>query len=225
MSCTPNATLHQTLLEGARFRHAAKRFDPERKIPQDEFSLLLEIARLSPTSFGLEPWSLVVVQDPTLRERLREVSWGAQGQLPTASHFLVLTALRGEKLSPRGNHFETQFRDVRGMDSQRREDTKAKFEQFAQDDFHLDTPERLGAWAARQSYIVLGNLMSASALLGIDSCPIEGFQQDQVEKVLDGHGGYDRGQSFVSVMLALGYRAQDPHPKSRRALQEVAGLA
>ncbi|MDP4098288.1 NAD(P)H-dependent oxidoreductase [Paenibacillus sp. P96] len=74
------------------FRHATKEFDPTKKISAEDFNVILETARLSPSSVGLEPWKFVVVQNPDLREKLRTVSWGAQGQMPTASHVVLILA-------------------------------------------------------------------------------------------------------------------------------------
>ncbi|MEC2164969.1 nitroreductase family protein, partial [Bacillus velezensis] len=77
----------QQIIEAYQFRHATKEFDPEKKISESDFEFILETGRLSPSSLGLEPWKFVVVQNPELREKLREFTWGAQKQLPTASHF------------------------------------------------------------------------------------------------------------------------------------------
>lgn len=205
------------------FRHATKSFDPDRKIPEEDFAFLLETARLSPSSFGFEPWRLIVVQDRELRERLKAVSWGAQGQLPTASHFVAMTVLRGEQLAPRGDYLARLLAEGKGLPADRQEGAKVRFEDFIDHDFHLDSPEKLTEWAARQGYIVLGNLLTAAAFLGIDSCPIEGFTQESVESELKGHGGYDPLTHAVVCLAAFGYRTQDPRPKVRRPLEQSVG--
>jgi nitroreductase len=80
----------EQILEAYRYRHACKEFDPNRLIDDADFEFILETGRLSPSSFGFEPWKFLVVQNMQLREKLRVVSWGAQKQLPTASHYLVV---------------------------------------------------------------------------------------------------------------------------------------
>ena len=77
-------------------------------------------------------------------------------------------------------------------------------------------------WACRQSYIALGNMMTAAAMIGIDSCPIEGFDREPVEKILKEAGIITENHLSIACMVAFGYRAEDPsRPKSRRAMDEV----
>jgi len=208
-----------------QFRHAAKRFDAGKAISSEDFDAILDAARYSPTSFGFEPWRLVVVQAPGLRDRLKVVSWGAQGQLPSASHYLVFTVLRGEHLAPRGPYLDRLLSEVKKMPAENQEWMKNKFGVFLQDEAVLDTPEKVTGWAARQAYIAVANVMTAAAFLGIDSCPIEGFHQAELEAVLDGHGGYDRTTQAAVCCVALGYRVEEPRTKVRRPLTEVVGWA
>lgn len=85
-------TKKQEILDAFNFRHATKVFDPTKKISKEDFSFILETGRLSPSSVGYEPWKFLIVQNKEFRERLKEVAWGAQGQLPTASHFVIILA-------------------------------------------------------------------------------------------------------------------------------------
>lgn len=80
----------QTVLDAHRFRHACKKYDPSKKISRADFDFILETARLSPSSFGLEPWRFLVIQNPALREELRGSAWGAAEKLDDCSHFVVL---------------------------------------------------------------------------------------------------------------------------------------
>ena len=217
--------LRAQFLQAMEFRHACKTFDPARRIPDEDFQFLLEVAHLSPTSFGFELWRLVVVQDPALRERLKDVSWGAQGHLPTASHFVVLTVQRGESLSFDHGYLSWLLRDVKHLPAERVEGMRARFDSFVKEDFKLTPPQRLTDWAARQAYLAMGNMMTAAATIGIDSCPIEGFHQENVEAVLDGHGSYDRASQAVVCMLAFGYRVQEQKPRIRRNLSDSVGWA
>lgn len=84
--------MNQTIIDAFHFRHATKEFDPTKKISAEDFNTILETGRLSPSSLGLEPWHFVVVQNKELREKLKAYSWGAQKQLDTASHFVLIFA-------------------------------------------------------------------------------------------------------------------------------------
>src|SRR3954452_10982441 len=86
----------EKIMEAFHFRHACKEFDPMHKISEEDFKFILETGRLSPSSFGYEPWKFVVIQNAALREKLKPVSGGATGQLPTASHIVVILARREE---------------------------------------------------------------------------------------------------------------------------------
>lgn len=80
----------EDILDAFKFRHATKKFDESKKISEEDFNVILESGRLSPSSFGFEPWRFVVIQNRELREELKPVTWGAQGQLPTASHYVAI---------------------------------------------------------------------------------------------------------------------------------------
>ncbi|MCQ4088013.1 NAD(P)H-dependent oxidoreductase [Saccharibacillus sp. JS10] len=208
------------ILEAYRFRHATKTFDSTRKIPQDEFEFILETGRLSPSSIGLEPWKFVVVQNPELREQIREVSWGAQGHMPTASHIVVILARRDVKYdSP---HLSRHMREVKGMPAELVEKlTSEMYKTFQVEDFDLNDERSLFDWASKQTYIALGNMMTAAAQIGIDSCPIEGFHRAKLDEVLDNAGLLEDGAYGVSVMAAFGYRVNEPRPQTRRAVEDV----
>lgn len=84
--------IKKQILDAFQFRHATKKFDPDKKISDADFDFILETARWSPSSIGIEPWKFVVIQNEELRAKLKEVTWGAQGQLPTCSHFVAIFA-------------------------------------------------------------------------------------------------------------------------------------
>lgn len=213
----------QEIKKAFEFRHATKTFDPTKKLSEADFNLILESARLSPSSFGFEPWNLIVVQNSELREELRQNAWGAQGTLPTASHFIVITAKTSEALGPQGKHIDHIFKTVKHYtDEQRNIQSKQGFYNWARNDFRLfDTPQLLHQWAARQSYLALGNMMTTAALRGIDSCPIEGFNIEKVNHVLQAHDLIDTDTDLVVAMVAFGYRSTDQPEKTRRPLSEI----
>ncbi|MEJ9314725.1 nitroreductase family protein, partial [Priestia megaterium] len=105
----------QEILKAYQFRHACKEFDTNKKISDEDFRFILETGRLSPSSVGLEPWKFVVIQDAALREKLKPVSGGAQGQLPTASHFVAILARGKEGLRHDSVHVIKMMKDIHHM--------------------------------------------------------------------------------------------------------------
>src|SRR3954452_13760586 len=105
----------QEILKAYQFRHACKAFDTNKKISDEDFHFILETGRLSPSSLGFEPGKFVVIQNAALREKLKPVSGGAEGQLPTASHFVVILARREEGLRPDSVHVSKMWKDIHHM--------------------------------------------------------------------------------------------------------------
>ncbi len=212
----------KTVLDAMRFRHACKVFDASRRIPDDQFQAILESARLSPSSYGFEPWKFLVVQNMALREKLRAVTWGAQRSLPTASHFVVILARTAKGMRYDADYIWHIMRDIHHLPQAHLQKREALVRNFQESDFHLlDSDRLLFEWAARQTYIALGNMMTAAALLGIDSCPIEGFPVDAVNTIVREDCGVATEQMQVSCMVAFGYRSEAQPPKSRQPLEDI----
>ncbi|WP_102348446.1 NAD(P)H-dependent oxidoreductase [Bacillus sp. Marseille-P3661] len=215
-------TKKNEILQAFRFRHATKEFDPTKKISDEDFNFILEAARLSPSSVGYEPWKFVIVQNKELREKLREVAWGAQGQLLTASHFVVVLARTIKDTKYDSSYVKNQMLNVKKIPEDVFEQMKIRYKSFQEHDLHLLESERaIFDWACKQTYLALANMMTAAALIGIDSCPIEGFDFDKVQKVLMDEGLLEDGHLAVSVMAAFGYRIREPRPKTRKDLNDI----
>ncbi|WP_270354603.1 NAD(P)H-dependent oxidoreductase [Bacillus velezensis] len=212
----------QQIIEAYQFRHATKEFDPEKKISESDFEFILETGRLSPSSLGLEPWKFVVVQNPELREKLREFTWGAQKQLPTASHFVLLLARTAKDIRFDADYVKNHLREVKKMPEDMYEGYISKTEDFQKHDFNLLESDRaLFDWASKQTYIALGNMMTAAAQIGIDSCPVEGFNYKEIHRILEEEGLLENGSFDISVMAAFGYRVREPRPKTRSASKDI----
>jgi nitroreductase len=201
----------QDILDAFWFRHACKEFDASRRISPEDFEFILETARLSPSSFGLEPWKFLVVQNPELREKLVEYTWGGQKQLPTASH-VVLTLLRKSCFMRYDSNYVQNFmRKIQKFPEDICLARAAIIEKFQRYDYDLLSSERtLDDWAARQTYLPLANMMTAAAMIGIDSCPIEGFEKAGLESVLAEHLAVDLNSWSTAYMVAFGYRKNPP---------------
>jgi len=217
-----NTLTKQAVLDAFRFRHATKEFDPTKKISDDDFAYILEAARLSPSSVGYEPWKFVVVQNPELREKLKQVSWGAQGQLPTASHFVIILARTIKDTKYDSDYVKHQMLNVKKFPPELFDKIKERYKEFQEEDLNLLENERtMLDWAGKQTYIALANMMTAAALIGIDSCPIEGFNFDKVQEILEEEGLLEDGHLAISVMAAFGYRSKEPRPKTRKEMNEI----
>ena len=211
------------ILEAFRFRHACKEFDASRQISEPDFDFILETARLSPSSFGLEPWKFLVVQNHELREKLRQHTWGGQKQLPTASH-VILTLLRKNRYMRYDSEYVQNFmRQVQKFPEEAAVMRTGILEKFQRLDFALlDSERHINDWAGKQTYLPLANMMTAAALIGIDSCPIEGFEKAGLEQVLAEDMGIDLQGWEAAYLLAFGYRIQAPaRPKTRQDMAEI----
>lgn len=212
------------ILDVMNFRFACKQFDSARKIPDEEFRTILEAGRLSPSSFGFEPWEFLVVDNREIRETIAALCWGAVKQAPSASRFMILLARKPTAYAPTSDYIvKTIMADTQNMPEDLKRARVEKFTAFLDEDFELSGNPRAGfEWACRQTYIAMESMILAAASLGIDSCPIEGFPKEKLEAFLADKGVLDRETFGVACMLAFGYRQEGPHrPKSRRPREQV----
>lgn len=188
------------LLSALRWRYAVKRFDPARTVPGEIWAALEDALVLTASSTGLQPWRFVVVTDPALKEQLRPAAYG-QAQVTDCSHFLVMTVRRNLGEDHVDAHV-SRMSEVRGITVE----SLGKFRAMVTGNLDRARAEgRLDTWQTHQIYIALGNFMTAAALLGVDTCPMEGFNPAKVDEIL---GLGDTGYGSV-VCCAAGYRAED----------------
>jgi nitroreductase len=210
MSYTPDQ-----LLAALRWRYATKQFDASRKIPDTTWDAIEESLVLTPSSFGLQPWKFIVVENPAVRAKLLTDSWN-QPQVTDASHFVVLTA-RTDLTAADIDAWIARMSEVQGSSLESVAPLKGMISGFAE---RMSEEER-AAWNKNQGYIALGQLMASAAVLGIDACPMEGISASAYDRIL---GLEDSGYATV-VACALGYRAEaDKYaitPKARFAKSEV----
>jgi nitroreductase len=206
--------MENQILDAMKWRYAIKKFDPSKKLTNEQVEGLMEIVRLSASSFGLQPWHFVVVSNQVIKLKLQEAAFG-QAQLADSSHVVIfthklniMTALDDYVASTAANR-GVSIDELDGMKKYMTGSLTAKPE-----------PERV-PWMARQPYIALGTLLEAAALEKIDVCPMEGFSVDQFNKIL---GLTEKGLSAVCI-ATLGYRfADDPvasQPKNRLSAKEA----
>lgn len=209
----------QQVLDAFHFRCATRYYDPERKISKEDFDYILELGRLSPSSVGSEPWQFLVVQNPELRQALKPVSWGMATQLDDASHVVVILANKNMRYD--SEDFRANLAR-RGLTEEQMQANMATYQRFQTEHINvLENDRTLFDWASKQTYIALANMMKGAALIGIDSCPIEGFNYAEVNRILAQTGAYDAEKYAVSVAVTFGYRAKEIRPKSRKPLNEI----
>ena len=194
-----NPTDPKQLLEALNWRYATKVFDATKKIPAELWSALEQSLVLTPTSYGLQPYHFLVVQDAAKRAALLPHSWG-QKQVVDCSHFVVFTA-RTAMTAPDVDKLIQRTVEVRKLPANALEAYRGM---MLGDIVNGPRGKVAHEWAARQSYIALGNLMTCAAVLGVDACPMEGLNPVEYDKILNLNGS---GYKTV-VALALGYRAE-----------------
>jgi len=204
------------LLEALEWRYATKVFDATKKIPADVWTALEKALILTPTSYGLQPYHFLIVQDPAKRAALLPHSW-RQKQVVDCSHYVVFTS-RTDMKEADVTRFIERVSAVRGIPAEALHPYR---DMMLGDVVHGARGKVAHEWATRQTYIALGNLMTAAALLGVDTCPMEGLVPAEYDKILQLQG---TGYATV-VACALGYRsANDKYAslaKVRYPLAEV----
>ena len=193
---TPNIA-KEDILNAFQYRHATKEFDTTKKLSNEDINFILKTANLSPSSFGFEPWHFIVVQDAELRELLKPVAWGARLKLDTASHFILGLSMKAPMVKHDADYIMHMMKDVKGFPDDVIEMYSKFYKEFQERDFDLDTDKKLFDWSSKQTYIALANMMTAAALTGIDSCPIEGFHQEKAEVLLNSNSR-EYGMRFLS---------------------------
>lgn len=186
-------------LESLNWRYATKKFDTDKKISEHNLNLLVEATRLSASSFGLQPYHVFVVTDPEIRTQLKEVSWG-QSQITDSSHLFVFANKKtfGPEL------IDSYLSEVSNVREIPREGLKA-YGDFMKSKLVPLPEEAKESWAAKQTYLAVGNLLSAAGVMEIDSCPMEGFEAEAYDRILK----LDEKDLTTSVVVALGYRSEE----------------
>ena len=208
------AQLHTAL----QWRYATKVFDPSRAIPSDTWEALVDALVAAPSSFGLQPWKFIIVEDTGKRAQLRDVSWG-QSQV-TDADTLVVFAARTDMTPADTEHWLTRLASVHGQAPEDLAGLGKVIDGFCNN----MTVEGRHAWNVRQLYIALGQFMAAAAMVAVDTCPLEGLDPKSYDKIL----GLEGSGYATSVACAAGYRdASDKYasrPKARFPQGEVVEI-
>ncbi len=200
--------MQNKFMQAMDFRHACKVFDENKKIPDENMHFILECARKSPSSFGMEAWKFLVITNEELKAKLRPACWN-QVQITSCSHLVVVLA-GIESVKIESGEVEKRF----ARRNMPKESLNMYMDLYAKHLAHtLSSDENIYCWTARQTYIAAANMMSGAAYIGIDSCPIEGFEKEKVEEILE----LDTKEFQVAMLLPFGYRI-NPQPEQIRLL-------
>ena len=194
-------------------RYATKKFDPTRRISDEDWAALVEVGRLAPSSLGFEPWKMLLLNNEGMKQDLKSMAWGAVSMLDGASHFVIYLARKGVNYETA--YIEKLMQEVRHRSYDPESAYAHRIKSFQESDAQLNDERSLFDWASKQTYIQMANMMNAATLMGMDSCPIEGFDKAKVEAYLEEKGVLDISEFGVSVMCAFGYRDEDIKPKVR----------
>ena len=209
-------TTTEQVLKQLNWRYATKEFDPARKISAGDWALLEEMLVLTPSSYGTQPWKFLVITDQATKDQLVPFSWG-QKQVADCSHHVVFTIRKNLDI----NYIDiyiNRIAEVRGTTPE----SLAGFRKLLVGNL-IEGPRNkwVNEWAARQVYIALGNFMTCAALLGIDTCPMEGLEPDKYDEAL----GLEAAGLSTVVACPAGYRlATDKYaalPKVRFKKEDV----
>ena len=204
--------MEKTFMEAMDFRHACKIFDETKKVSDEDINYILEAGRKSPSSFGMEPWKFLVITNEELKAKIRPACWD-QVQITSCSHLVIILA-GIDAVKPEFGEVERKFKR-REMPQEKLDFYLGLYAGHLKDT--LSSNENIYSWTARQTYIALGNMMTAAAVKGIDSCPIEGFEKEKVEEILK----LDLSKYQLSCIVPFGYRINEQSTQLREPLQNV----
>lgn len=207
--------MNEQIIKALNWRYATKIFDPEKIVSNDDLHTILESARLSPSSIGGEMWKFFVIKNIEIRKKISEASHNQQ-QILNASHLIITTYRTDTKENLVKERIERTAK-IQNEEIEKLDGLKTMLENTI---INKEKSGSIESWIRNQVYIPLGIMIETASLLGINSCPMEGFEPDKVDEIL---GLKDKNLKSIT-MLALGYRGNDPaslRPKVRRDFNDV----
>ena len=203
------------LIDALKWRYATKKFDADKKVSDQDLETLMQAMQLSASSYGLQPYSILIISDPEVKKNLLAAAWGQQ-QIVDASHLIVI-ANRTQVDANLVDNYMDSISEIRKTDRASLEGMAT----FMKGKLVELSDEAQNQWTAKQTYIALGNLLVAAASLKIDACPMEGFDASQFNEIL---GLTDKNLN-ASVIVPIGYRSEDDdtqhYAKVRRPMNEL----
>ncbi|TDD97023.1 NAD(P)H-dependent oxidoreductase [Flavobacterium cellulosilyticum] len=199
-----------TFLDHQNWRYATKKFDATKKISTEDLNFLKEAIRLSSSSYGLQPYKIIIVENPEIRAQIQPVAWG-QSQIVEASHLIVFA----NRTSIEENEIEDFFKNIsntRGIPT----DALDGYKGFLKGNITKLSDEAVNIWNSKQTYLAMGNLLNAAAELKIDVTPMEGFEPAKVNEIL----GLDKLGLNASLLATLGYRHEEDATQHQKKVRK-----
>jgi nitroreductase len=188
-----------SIIDSLRWRYATKKFDSSRVLTDAQVDDLLSAGNLTASSYGLQPFKLVVIRDQELQDKLVPHSY-QQNQVAEASHVIVIS-IRTDVDADYIGRYTAFMENERGLP----ESALDQYKQMMLATVGKFSPEEMNKWSAKQAYIVLGTLLAAAAAMEIDTCPMEGFVPDKYDELL----GLSQLNLKSTLVLPIGFRAED----------------
>lgn len=202
-------------LENQNWRYATKKFDATKKISTEDLNTLKEAIRLSASSYGLQPYKVIIVESQELKEKLKPVAWG-QTQITDASHLFVFANDLNLDAASVDNYINN-ISNTRGIPA----DALSGFGDMMKGSIENLAQDAKNVWTAKQTYLALGNLLNAAAELKIDATPMEGFTSAAFNEIL----GLDKLGLNAAVIATVGYRHDEDdtqhYTKVRKSQEEL----
>jgi len=202
------------LIENLEWRYATKKFDPTRTIGPDTMEKLKRAVQLSVSSYGLQLYKVLIIEDMDIRKKLIEASWG-QSQITDGSHLFVFCNYTNRD----NQHIDDYMQLVSKTQSTPMENLSG-FGDFIKQALSGMTDSEWETWAQKQTYLALANLLTACAELGIDACPMEGFEPEQYNEIL----GLDAMGLNAALIAPIGYRSPEDHTQFRKKVRKPQEL-
>ena len=199
-----------TFIESQNWRYATKKFDATKKISSKDLDILKEAIRLTSSSYGLQPYQIIIVENPEIRKKLQPASWG-QTQITDASHLIVFANYT--KID--NNDIDAYFKNIcetRNMPI----DPLLGYKEFMTGAISRKSNEEINIWNQKQTYLAMGNLLNAAADLKIDVCPMEGFDPIQYNEIL----GLNELSLNASLVATIGYRSEEDDTQNYKKVRK-----
>jgi nitroreductase len=204
-----------TFLDNQNWRYATKKFDASKKITAQDLNTLKEAIQLSTSSYGLQPYKVLIIEDPEVRAQLQPASWG-QSQITEASHLFVFANI----IDVQDEHIDNYMNNMAQTRGLKVEDLKG-YSDFMKSKITPLPTDLKSNWTAKQTYLALANLLNAAAELKIDVTPMEGFEPEKYNEIL----GLNKLGLNASLVATVGYRHEEDatqhYPKVRKPLDEL----
>ena len=215
--------IKKEILSAHEYRYACKEFDKDKKISEEDLDFILEIGRLSPSSFGMEPWKFIVVKNEGFKNKVLSTVPRIKEGLMTSSDLVIILSKRGNEVIYSSDYINHIMKDIHQVNDESFSEIKEGIRRFQQKGSNTMNNEKLlYDWSLKQSYLPLANMISASAQIGIDTCPVEEFDEKELTNLLESNGFMNSKEYGVSVLLALGYGVEKPTgEKKRRAKDDI----